>query len=158
MSLPSMPSIVQIAVGAAMTSLSDPADASAGFGVTVADVIVSTSLLCHQRYAAYRCCPYHWAATFRSAPLSSSRRCAGLFRETGETSPRGAVEALVDRWFRAAPIQSGVDLPEPLLNRPALGESEKLHAALRDHVVGQRRWQELSNNESTFYRYRRAAI
>ena len=66
-----------------------------------------------------------------------------------------AVEVLVDRWFRAAPVQSGAEPTEPPLNRPALGESEKLHAALRDHVVGQRRWQELSNNESTFYRYRR---
>ena len=81
-----------------------------------------------------------------------------MFRETGATSPRAAVEALVDRWFRAPPALAGVDLSEPLLNRPALGESEKLHAALRDHVVGQRRWQELSHNESTFYRYRRAAI
>ena len=81
-----------------------------------------------------------------------------VFRETGATSPRAAVEALVDRWFRAPPALAGVDLSEPLLNRPALGESEKLHAALREHVVGQRRWQELSHNESTFYRYRRAAI
>ena len=69
-----------------------------------------------------------------------------VFRETGATSPRAAVEALVDRWFRAAPAQAGVDLAEPPLNRSALGESEKLHAALRDHVVGQRRWQELSHN------------
>ncbi|HLZ30250.1 MAG TPA: AAA family ATPase [Chloroflexota bacterium] len=81
-----------------------------------------------------------------------------VFRETGATSPRAAVEALVDRWFRAAPAPAGADPNEPPLNRPALGESEKLHTALRDHVVGQRRWQELSNNESTFYRYRRAAI
>lgn len=81
-----------------------------------------------------------------------------VFRETGATAPRAAVEALVDRWFRAPPALAGVDLSEPLLNRPALGESEKLHAALREHVVGQRRWQELSHNESTFYRYRRAAI
>ncbi|MGI9147686.1 MAG: AAA family ATPase [Chloroflexota bacterium] len=81
-----------------------------------------------------------------------------VFRETGATSPRGAVGALVERWFRAAPVQAGVDLAEPPLNRAALSESEKLHAALRDHVVDQRRWQELSHNESTFYRYRRAAI
>src|SRR5712691_863541 len=80
-----------------------------------------------------------------------------VFRETGATPPRAAVEVLVDRWFRAPPAP-GLDLSEPLLNRPALGESEKLHAALREHVVGQRRWQELSHNESTFYRYRRAAI
>ncbi len=83
---------------------------------------------------------------------------ARVFRETGATSPRAAVEALVDRWFRAAPLVPGAEPAEPPLNRPALGESEKLHATLRDHVVGQRRWQELSHNESTFYRYRRAAI
>src|SRR5207245_7446054 len=77
-----------------------------------------------------------------------------VFRETGATSPRAAVEALVDRWFRAAPVQAGADLAEPPLNRPGLGESEKLHAALRDHVVGQRRWQELPQHESNFYRYR----
>src|SRR5579859_5215081 len=82
-----------------------------------------------------------------------------VLRETGSSSPRTAIGVLADRWFRAAPIglleeQNG----ELLLNRPELGESEKLHATLREHVVGQRRWQELSSNESTFYRYRRSAI
>src|SRR6266849_2397703 len=83
---------------------------------------------------------------------------ARVFRETGTSTPRQAVEVLVDRWFRAAPAHIVLDQAEPLLNRPELGESEKLHATLREHVVGQRRWQELSSNESTFYRYRRAAI
>src|SRR5438128_7362068 len=73
-----------------------------------------------------------------------------VFRETGALSPRAAVEALVDRWFRAPPAHATSGLAEPPLNRPELGESEKLHTALRDHVVGQRRWQELSSNESTF--------
>src|ERR1700687_3432239 len=81
-----------------------------------------------------------------------------VFRETGAITPRAAVEALGDRWFRAAPSHAVFDQLDPPLNRPDLGESEKLHAVLREHVVGQRRWQELSNNESTFYRYRRAAI
>jgi tetratricopeptide (TPR) repeat protein len=80
-------------------------------------------------------------------------------RETGATSSRTAVGILADRWFRAAPAVSTSDGVEQLvLNRSELGESEKLHATLREHVVGQRRWQELSTNESTFYRYRRAAI
>ncbi len=83
---------------------------------------------------------------------------ARVFRETGTTTPRQAVEVLVDRWFRAAPAHAVLDQAEPPLNRPELGESEKLNATLREHVVGQRRWQELSSNESTFYRYRRAAI
>jgi tetratricopeptide (TPR) repeat protein len=81
-----------------------------------------------------------------------------VLRETGATSTRAAVGALVDRWFRAPPEQALGDPGEPILNRPELSDSEKLHATLREHVVGQRRWQELSSNESTFYRYRRAAI
>lgn len=81
-----------------------------------------------------------------------------ILRETGATTPRLAVEQLVERWFRAPPAHLALDSGEPLLNRPELGESEKLHATLREHVVRQRRWQELSSNESTFYRYRRAAI
>jgi tetratricopeptide (TPR) repeat protein len=81
-----------------------------------------------------------------------------VFRETGAVTPRAAVEVLVDRWFRAAPAHTVLDPDERLLNRPDVGESEKLHATLHEHVIAQRRWQELSNNESTFYRYRRAAI
>jgi len=84
---------------------------------------------------------------------------ARVLRETGAPTTRGAVERLADRWFRAAPSQARLDLVgEPLLNRTDLGESEKLHVTLTEHVVGQRRWQELSSNESTFYRYRRAAV
>lgn len=81
-----------------------------------------------------------------------------VLRETGAISPRAAVELLIERWFRAPPAHLLLDPGAPLLNRPELGESEKLHATLREHVIGQRRWQELSSNESTFYRYRRAAI
>src|SRR5438132_253306 len=48
-----MPSMVQMAVGAAMTSLSDPAAADAGLaGVEVTDVIVGTAPLYYsERYA-----------------------------------------------------------------------------------------------------------
>src|SRR6266516_2336415 len=81
-----------------------------------------------------------------------------VLRETGATTLRTAVEVLVDRWFRAPPPNLRFDSSEMLLNRSDLGESEKLHVTLHEHVVGQRRWQELSSNESTFYRYRRAAI
>jgi tetratricopeptide (TPR) repeat protein len=83
---------------------------------------------------------------------------ARVLRETGAPTARGAVESLADRWFRAVPPQMLLDIDVPLLNRPDLGDSEKLHLTLTEHVVGQRRWQELSSNESTFYRYRRAAI
>jgi tetratricopeptide (TPR) repeat protein len=81
-----------------------------------------------------------------------------VFRETGASSSRGAVAVLADRWFRPVPAHLRDDGGEPPLNRPDLGESEKLHLTLSEHVIGQRRWQELSSNESTFYRYRRAAI
>ena len=81
-----------------------------------------------------------------------------VLRETGATTPRTAVELLADRWFRAPPPHLRLNPAELLLNRPELGESEKLHATLHEHIVGQRRWQELSSNESTFYRYRRTAI
>lgn len=80
-----------------------------------------------------------------------------VLRQTGAPGPRPAVATLVDRWFRPLP-SAPVGVDDPVLNRADLGESEKLHATLREHIVGQRRWQELSSNESTFYRYRRAAI
>jgi tetratricopeptide (TPR) repeat protein len=83
---------------------------------------------------------------------------ARVMRETGAPTTRAAVETLAGRWFRAVPTQLRQEPGEPLLNRPDLGESEKLHLTLTEHVVGQRRWQELSSNESTFYRYRRAAV
>ena len=83
---------------------------------------------------------------------------ARVVRETGAPTTRAALETLADRWFRAVPPQVRLDVGEPLLNRSDLGDSEKLHVTLTEHVVGQRRWQELSSNESTFYRYRRAAI
>jgi tetratricopeptide (TPR) repeat protein len=84
---------------------------------------------------------------------------ARVFRQTGASAQRAAVGALAGRWFRQAPEHVVYDPTcEPFLNRPDVGESEKLYATLAEHVVGLRRWQELSSNESTFYRYRRAAI
>jgi tetratricopeptide (TPR) repeat protein len=97
-------------------------------------------------------------ATGGEAAVPGGGGLARVFRETGAATGREAVEALADRWFRPVPGHVRLELGEPLLNRPDLGESEKLHLTLTEHVVGQRRWQELSNNESTFYRYRRAAI
>lgn len=78
-----------------------------------------------------------------------------VLRETGATTSRGMVGALTDRWFRA-PYSNGND--ELALNRTDLDEDEKWHATLREHVVAKRRWQDLSSNESTFYRYRRGAV
>ena len=91
--------------------------------------------------------------------LPGSGGLARVFRETGAPTVRGAVSALTARWFRAAPDHAvGLTNADPVLNRPDLSESEKLYATLREHIVGQRRWQELSYNESTFYRYRRLAM
>ena len=87
--------------------------------------------------------------------LPSGGGLGRVLRETGTTTSRGAVTALVERWFRAPPPNGVGDLA---LNRADLNDDEKLHITLREHVVAKRRWQDLSSNESTFYRYRRSAI
>src|SRR5215207_7054871 len=181
MSLPAVPSIVHTLVGAATTPLRDPAAAVAvALGAVV--VIVDRLLITPYGVTAGAACQpsarflpqlsVEMEAVFADAVrdlvsglatgLDPGPQVGGgmarVFRETGAATPRGAVEALVDRWFRPVPPHLLSDDREPLLNRPDIGESEKIHATLREHVVGQRRWQELSSNESTFYRYRRAAI
>ncbi|MBV9577211.1 MAG: hypothetical protein JO057_01330 [Chloroflexi bacterium] len=88
-------------------------------------------------------------------PLPTSGGLGRVLRETGATTARAAVSVLVDRWFRAPAASPGIE--DPALNRADLGEDEKIHTTLREHVIGKRRWQELSSNESTFYRYRRTA-
>lgn len=93
-----------------------------------------------------------------SEPARPAGGLARVLRETGAASTRAAVGALVDRWFRAPPSSALGPAAEPILNRPDIGEPEKLYAVLREHVIGQARWQQLSSNESTFYRYRRAAV
>jgi tetratricopeptide (TPR) repeat protein len=94
-------------------------------------------------------------ASGNEPPLPASGGLGRALRDTGATSSRAAISALIDRWFRAPPPH--LDANDPLLNRADLSEDEKFHATLREHVVGKRRWQELSSNESTFYRYRRMA-
>src|SRR5262245_3135008 len=83
-------------------------------------------------------------------PLPASGGLGRVLRETGATSSRAAVGVLSDRWFRAPPAAPAGE--DPTLNRTDLSEDEKIHTTLREHVVGKRRWQELSSNESTFYR------
>ncbi len=77
-------------------------------------------------------------------PVPSGGGLGRVLRETGTTTSRGAVNALVDRWFRAPP-PNGVE--ELALNRADLNDDEKLHVTLREHVIAKRRWQELSSNE-----------
>src|SRR5919201_784099 len=45
-----------------------------------------------------------------------------VLRETGATTPRNAVELLVDRWFRAPPPHLKHDSNDLLLNRTELGD------------------------------------
>jgi tetratricopeptide (TPR) repeat protein len=77
-----------------------------------------------------------------------------ILRESGSTNSRAAIATLVDRWFRAPPPET---LRAEGLNRVDLSDDQKIHLTLRGHVVDKCRWQELSTNESTFYRYRRTA-
>ncbi len=91
-------------------------------------------------------------------PFPTGGALGHVLRETGAVGMRGAVGALADRWFRPAAPRALDGTFEPVLNRADVGEAEKLYVVLREHVVGQRRWQDLSSNESTFYRYRRSAL
>src|SRR4051812_20193079 len=76
-----MPSIVQMAVGAATTSLSDPAAAWLGFCVraAAADVIGGTSP--RQRYVAPPGRSFQWPASKRSRE-TRVRRMDGAFSES----------------------------------------------------------------------------
>jgi hypothetical protein len=87
-------------------------------------------------------------------PVPPGGGLSRVLRETGATSSRIAVAGLVDRWFRAPPDDASDAEP---LNRADLADDEKIHLTLREHVIAKRRWQDLSTNESTFYRHRRAA-
>jgi tetratricopeptide (TPR) repeat protein len=87
-------------------------------------------------------------------PVPPGGGISRILRETGGTTSRTAVAELVDRWFRAPPLETR---DAEALNRQDLGDDEKIHLTLREHVVRKRRWQDLSTNESTFYRHRRAA-
>src|SRR5262252_7524424 len=87
-------------------------------------------------------------------PVPATGGLARVLRETGSTTSRAAVTSLVDRWFRAPPPRHADDLP---FNRTDLDDDEKIHLILHEHVIARRRWQDLSTNESTFYRYRRTA-
>lgn len=73
-------------------------------------------------------------------------------------SIREAVVRLTEQWF--GPISIPADnAPSTLpLNDERLSDAAKLAAVLVYHVGQRRSWPSLSTNESTFYRYRRAAF
>lgn len=72
-------------------------------------------------------------------------------------SVRDTVVRLAERWFGSVSISlDGRNLPP--LNDERLSDAEKIAAVLIYHVGQRRSWPALSTNESTFYRYRRAAF
>ncbi|MGH2461180.1 MAG: hypothetical protein ACRDIY_20165, partial [Chloroflexota bacterium] len=73
-------------------------------------------------------------------------------------STREAVARLAEQWF--GPVSFGADgtHPTPPLNDEHLSDAEKQAAVLLIHVGQRRPLPSLSTNESTFYRYRRAAF
>lgn len=107
-------------------------------------------------------------AAGRDLTLSPDGALGHLF--AAAATPRQAVAVLAERWFGSprwsveperAAAGAGRAYPAPsapILNDERVGEVEKWSAILV-YQVGQRRpWTSLSTNESTFYRYRRAAF
>jgi tetratricopeptide (TPR) repeat protein len=73
-------------------------------------------------------------------------------------TPREAVARLAERWFGPPLRGAESERPVPILNDEKVGEAEKWSTILDSHLGGRRPWTALSTNESTFYRYRRAAF
>src|SRR5713226_5915699 len=80
-----------------------------------------------------------------------------LFAGSGVSS-RTAVVRLTERWFGPPRASVDPDQRPPVLNDDQTSDDERLAAILIYHVVQRRPWTTLSTNESTFYRYRRAAV
>lgn len=73
-------------------------------------------------------------------------------------TPREAVARLAERWFGPPHRGTDGDRSGPILNDEKVGEAEKWSTILVTHLGGRRPWTAFSTNESTFYRYRRAAF
>jgi hypothetical protein len=73
-------------------------------------------------------------------------------------SARAGIARLAERWF--GPLRQSSEAGEgtPVLNDDRTGDDERFAAILICHVAQRRPWTALSTNESTFYRYRRAAF
>ena len=82
----------------------------------------------------------------------------GRLWTTREETWREVLMRHVERWFGPIPLpeQSGSGVPP--LNDERLNEVDKLAIFLIQHIGHRRPWTALSTNESTFYRYRRAAF
>jgi tetratricopeptide (TPR) repeat protein len=80
-----------------------------------------------------------------------------LLTGAGSTT-RLAVVRLAERWFGPPRAAIEGDSHLPILNDERASDDERLVAILVGHVAQRRPWTSLSTNESTFYRYRRAAF
>jgi tetratricopeptide (TPR) repeat protein len=91
----------------------------------------------------------------REPTVDPAGALAYLLASSGPNA-RVAIERLGDHWF--GPIRRRGDGTGPILNDEHVTEPEKLAAIFEYHVVQRRPWIVLSTNESTFYRFRRAAF
>jgi tetratricopeptide (TPR) repeat protein len=73
-------------------------------------------------------------------------------------TPRDAIVRLAERWFGSPRLSPSDRGRPPILNDERVAEVEKLAAIVIGHIGQRRPWSALSTNESTFYRYRRAAL
>jgi hypothetical protein len=73
-------------------------------------------------------------------------------------SARTGVVRLAERWFGPLRTPTSHDAGPPVLNADRTSDDERFAAILIYHVAQRRPWTALSTNESTFYRYRRAAF
>lgn len=82
----------------------------------------------------------------------------GRLLSAGGRPVRDVVIRLTEEWFGPVTPSAEVGHGVPPLNDDRLSDVEKLATVLLHHVGLRRPWQALSTNESTFYRYRRAAF
>jgi tetratricopeptide (TPR) repeat protein len=80
-----------------------------------------------------------------------------LLNGAGSTA-RLAVAKLSERWFGPLRVPTESESRLPILNDERTSDDERLAAILVGHVAQRRPWTTFSTNESTFYRYRRAAF
>jgi len=91
-------------------------------------------------------------------PLAIVGGGLGRLVTTSGRSVREAVVRLAEQWFGTVGPATVVHHQPPPLNDERLSEAQKLATVLIFHVAQRRPWPVLSTNESTFYRYRRAAF
>ena len=91
-------------------------------------------------------------------PIAPSAGGLGYLLSAPGLSVRDVVVRLAEQWFGPVTIPHDGRYEVPPLNDERLSDAEKLATVLICHVGYRRSWSSLSTNESTFYRYRRAAF